>query len=457
MSNCNLKLGDSLSDRTLISTIPNNTTVSSKKYIAKSGDFDCIAEELTNGTTTGYIQYKAPGIEWYQSNITNTYIGEVKYANDLWVAAGVIGLYYSDDGINWDQSNSTDSYHFNCVSYGNGKWVAYSDVNIGIWYSTDGITWTQSNITDKIFHKIIYGADKWVASSDSDGIYYSTDGQTWNSSNTTTGTFNGLCYANNKWVVCSSTSGLYYSADGITWTQSNVTSGNFNNVYYANNVWIVVGVDGAYYSSDGITWNQSNIGDSRLNVANFGGSKWVAGGPSNRGIYYSSDGITWTQSNNTNSHIISIVYGDNKWVAASHSGDEGIYYSMDGITWTQSNITSGEFSCVGYDDNGTWVAGGFVGLLYSFNFSLQKDIFYEGTSSITTINNSSIGIPDDFGTITEVDKTAVFYPYIKRGTNEKVYVFSEDSDKIESKTKTQIKDQINGYMQDIERKFNPTN
>ena len=131
MAKCNLKIGDSLSDRTLTSTIPNNTTVSSKKYIAKSGDFDCIAEELTNGMTTGYIQYyKASGIEWNQSNITNTYIGGVKYANNLWVAAGSRGLYYSDNGIDWDQSNSTDSYHFNCVSYGNGKWVAYSYITI---------------------------------------------------------------------------------------------------------------------------------------------------------------------------------------------------------------------------------------------------------------------------------------------------------------------------------------
>ena len=58
MSNCNLKSGDSLSDRTLTSAIPNNTTVNSKKYIAKSGKFNCIAEKSTSGTTTGYVQHK---------------------------------------------------------------------------------------------------------------------------------------------------------------------------------------------------------------------------------------------------------------------------------------------------------------------------------------------------------------------------------------------------------------
>ena len=55
MSNFNLAVGISLDDRTLTSTIPDDTVISEMKYIAK-GDSGCyIAEDVVDGVSRGYV------------------------------------------------------------------------------------------------------------------------------------------------------------------------------------------------------------------------------------------------------------------------------------------------------------------------------------------------------------------------------------------------------------------
>lgn len=55
-------------------------------------------------------------------------------------------------------------------------------------------------------------------------------------------------------------------------------------------------------------------------------------------------------------------------------------------------------------------------------------------SGILPSNNNTIH--EEFGVITEIDETAVSYPYLSRVDNEKVYVHSEDLGRVELKTKT---------------------
>jgi len=57
MANYNLTPGISLDSRFLTSTIPDGTTVSGFKVIAKSSVNNYIAEDYASGTTRGYVHY----------------------------------------------------------------------------------------------------------------------------------------------------------------------------------------------------------------------------------------------------------------------------------------------------------------------------------------------------------------------------------------------------------------
>ena len=75
--------------------------------------------------------------------------------------------------------------------------------------------------------------------------------------------------------------------------------------------------------------------------------------------------------------------------------------------------------------------------------------FYSYDGNETTVNVSGFRVPNDFGTIVEVDKTATLYQYLTRVSNEKVYVISEDFSKEESLPKSaieaKIEEDIRGY------------
>ena len=71
-----------------------------------------------------------------------------------------------------------------------------------------------------------------------------------------------------------------------------------------------------------------------------------------------------------------------------------------------------------------------------------KGIFYLKSNSNIDVNSESITFPEKFGVITEIDDTAVLYPYIKRKKKKKVYVMGEDLSKKESLDKNEIKTEI---------------
>lgn len=74
-----------------------------------------------------------------------------------------------------------------------------------------------------------------------------------------------------------------------------------------------------------------------------------------------------------------------------------------------------------------------------------NELFYVKGS----VNLKEITLPDNFGTIIEVDETSKLYNYILRKSHEKVYVVSEDFAKEESmnkdELKTEIEETVRGY------------
>lgn len=88
------------------------------------------------------------------------------------------------------------------------------------------------------------------------------------------------------------------------------------------------------------------------------------------------------------------------------------------------------------------------------NDEAETAIFYQYDGTTTSVNIDSFTLPDNFGTITEVDETATLFNYINRNSHEKVYVVSEDYAKSESMTKDDIKSFIRGYGVPVDSVFN---
>lgn len=88
------------------------------------------------------------------------------------------------------------------------------------------------------------------------------------------------------------------------------------------------------------------------------------------------------------------------------------------------------------------------------NDEAETAIFYQYDGNTTSVNVENITLPDNFGTITEVNETATLFDYISRNSHEKVYVVSEDFAKTESMGKDDIKSFIRGYGVPVNSVFN---
>ena len=271
-------------------------------------------------TTSEFHFYSYDGKNWlcpgigYDENgnslsgIPTFYGFVVHFANNMFVAAGANGVYYSTNGRDWIASNIDKNSTINpaYLYYANNTWVLLTRLNStsnahGVYYSTDGKTWTQSNITNtyisdwKLDRPIYYANGLWVNGShamNNMSPQYSTDGKTWTQSNLSYGHFSSIYFANNTWVAGfrSWSKGLYYSTDGKTWTQSNIISGQISTIYYANNRWVAIpyaNTDIIYYSTDGKTWTQETIDKHEYFKIRYVKGVWIL--CSNDGLYFAKD------------------------------------------------------------------------------------------------------------------------------------------------------------------------
>lgn len=319
------------------------------------------------------------GMVWYESNISNNDIHDIKYGNGLWLATTGSSkkIYASVDGKNWSADivkGPTDSFCYS-FCYADGLWVI---AGTGLHYSTDGKNWSASNITSGTFYSVHNANGMWIAGGYGVGLYYSADGKNWTKSNITSGNFadsgfkHVICNANGLWVAgaINPTNGLYYSTNGKTWTQSNISSLGITCVNYANGIWEATSkTTGVYYSLDGKSWSLGlNVADY-YNDVQYGNGLWVASSD-HHGTYFSVDGKNWSQGNLEGTGIQNLSYANGIWLAERNSvgsANKGILYSVDGKNWVWSNITAGYRFCF-LNANGIWVAGNQISpfkLLYS--------------------------------------------------------------------------------------------
>ena len=197
--------------------------------------------------TNNKLRKSSDGVTWVDCTIGNVENMDIKFANDIYVAATNNGLYYSTDGTSWTASNY-DTHRWFCITYFNNVWVA-GGIRNGLYYSTDGKTWADADFNYGMCISFITFDDKLIACSQNNtGIVYSTNGISWSYSNLTNGSFCGVVQVNDTLVAASiSDGGIYYSTDGETWRNTNVSSGSFISLKGFDNLCLVMSDTGIYY------------------------------------------------------------------------------------------------------------------------------------------------------------------------------------------------------------------
>lgn len=197
----------------------------------------------------------------------------IAHSDNMWVAGGSKGAYYSEDGKTWTKID--DLIYVEKIIYANGVFVAGCYNSRGLYYSEDGKIWTKVNDFSGQFYDVAYGNGIFVASNDKysgNNFFTSTDGRTWSGVK-----FSSLCsgvssanrifYLNNKWLILAGTK--IYCSDNLVTFETDTESGKKYTVcdmIYANHVYIAYSgyessynMSGLLYSVDGIKWYESNI------------------------------------------------------------------------------------------------------------------------------------------------------------------------------------------------------
>lgn len=294
-----------------------------------------IASSIVDGHAKS-LEYSKDGIHWKS---TDTPIGKyrVKACNGRWFAWNTIKTLYSDDGISWNESLNES---ISDITYMDNVYVACGDT--GFYYSNNGETWTKAEYADwksDSGYSLTYANGLCLATPFSTSnnvnrmIAYTTDGKTWASSDLEN--YGYSINVNGIWFSCCSNVRkhyLYYSADGKTWTKTSIPSYSDANylttsMTYGHGLYIAVG-DGIRYSQDGINWNVSNMGysSSFKNIISVY-DMFVAVGT--YGIVYSKDGKNWETAvlpSDTSKSYKDIVYA-NGMLQALADNTWGLVYS----------------------------------------------------------------------------------------------------------------------------------
>ncbi len=294
-------------------------------------------------------------------------------------------------GLNWTaRSAAGDDDNWNSVTYGNGLFVAVSNVNDRVMTSSDGINWTVRSAAgnDDSWNSVTYGNGLFVAVGGglNDRVMTSSDGINWTvrSAAGDNDSWNSVTYGNGLFVaVSSSNDRVMTSSDGINWTARSAAGNDdaWFGITYGNGLFVAVGEgvnDLVMTSPDGINWTTHSAAgdDDAWKSVTYGSGLFVAVSNVNDRVMTSSDGITWTirSAAGNDDSWSSVTYGSGLFVAVSVTGDR-VITSPDGINWTTRSAAgdNDSWTSVAYG-NGSFVAVSFGSDLVMTSGKTQSNV-----------------------------------------------------------------------------------
>ena len=295
----------------------------------------------------------------------------------------IIAIFYEITNVNsmscnWVKGNMPAIGSYSSLAYGNGTFVAITDIALGFYngsgaYSRDGINWHPTIISPKFE----WGYIGWT----------------------------GIAYGAGKFVAVGS-GGIAYSANGIDWRQNVMLNLTLESVVYANGKFVAVSYDISASSIDGIKWQTYNLNPSQY-IVGYGAGKFVAFGGYSNITAYSMDGINWNETAMPSMQSwCSVAYGNGKFIMISCTMSCNAY-STDGITWNAVNYSEGNMRSITYG-GGLFVTVSDIGARYSadgINWSSAAHM----PSSLGSLWNDVIYADGKFVAISD-DRSAVCQP-----------------------------------------------
>jgi hypothetical protein len=135
-----------------------------------------------NGVSVGIsgncamIYSSEDGIHFIQRRECGGFLTSIKFENDIFVAAGSIGILISADGTNWASFSPPGTGAILSLGHEQGVWVAVCQNIIS---SVDATNWTVRVENAGHMDGLIYGNDRWVAFGWDGLIWSSPDGTNW--------------------------------------------------------------------------------------------------------------------------------------------------------------------------------------------------------------------------------------------------------------------------------------
>ena len=146
-------------------------------------------------------------------------LNAIHFENNMWVAVGDSGIYYSDMGEFWQKvdlsDDSTGGYkQFNHLNFFNGKWLAFSGIH-DLFYSDNGIDWHSKNIKSANITSSFIAQNIIRVSTLSGTIYESGDGLTWIETDLSANSNwdSGITFNGNRWFITSADGSIRFSND----------------------------------------------------------------------------------------------------------------------------------------------------------------------------------------------------------------------------------------------------
>jgi len=283
---------------------------------------------------------KATGTKWMAHKLPSKgYWGSLAYGNGTFIAASNLGslMAVSTNGTSWIPQTLPEKMDISQIVFAKNNFVTLQQHSGEVSLSADGKKWTKYPIPGDgeyyYWSAIAHGNNTFVAlaSGALNGEGYgavSTDGMSWQKTTLSGGSFwSGLVFGNSIFVALGGTSGAATSTDGITWTaQKLIVEGERPKISFGNGVFVVLPVTGSAYaiSKDGAIWESMNLPVSASwGTVGFGGGLFVAFPINEPFLLISSDGIKWDKQKIPSGALwTKVVYTGKRFVAIS-GGENG--------------------------------------------------------------------------------------------------------------------------------------
>lgn len=407
-------------------TIPTSTGFRIYNLNYLNGNYIAVGKDV--GLGVGLILTSPNGTTWTRQTFNYAIgINDIGFDGTNYVVVGASNggfLYRSTDLVNWTQTAAPNSNNMNCITYGNGKWVA-GGVSGSIWYSSNATTWTAATFTySSTINTVLTIGTNWVFGTA--GAYgYTADFSTFYVPNY-------LANINRNYIASDAAGKIYvtntnYAAVWPTnclYTSSNngktLTAADFSALASLPNMSVVPvvapnggrvlypidlggGVSTYLSSANGTTWSVQNIPGSYSGTNTYVSNLFPVGSTYNAmaGIQLSTRFMIYT-INSSGVLTQSLQFANNQ--AYISAWDYGVYVPAGNPTtgtWIAMGVQTNNTSYIAYQyGNGTnngsdaqytqfaWYTGSF-GYPYCAMYKPATNGYFCGTSSGWVISNSS--------------------------------------------------------------------